>query len=134
MIGILVMTHEYLGDHLIRCAIHVMGEKQTQLEYLNVFVQNDPDDVCAKAQSLVNQLDSGDGVLVFSDMFGATPSNIATRLVHPGKVECITGVNLPMLVRTLTYRNESLAIVIEKALSGGKDGILHIRVDSNHAA
>ncbi len=134
MIGVLVITHENLGDHLIRCVSHVVGEKPEQLHYLSVFIQDDPDAVCAHAALLIDQLNSGDGVLVFSDIYGATPSNIAARLVQPGKVECISGVNLPMLVRVITYRNEQLSVVVEKALSGGKDGIQQLGMESYHAA
>ena len=126
MIGILVLTHEDLGDHLIRCASHVVGMKPPQLMHLSVFPQDDPDTVLSRAHALITQLDSGDGVLVLSDIFGATPCNIASRLVQPGKVECVAGVNLPMLVRALTYRNEPLSVVIEKGLSGGQGGVVHI--------
>ncbi|PXW90757.1 PTS system ascorbate-specific IIA component [Nitrosomonas sp. Nm84] len=126
MIGILVLTHEDLGDHLIRCATHVVGAEPPQLMHLSVFPQDDPDEMLSNAQALIKQLDSGDGVLVLSDICGATPCNIASRLVQPGKVECVAGVNLPMLVRALTYRNEPLSVVIEKGLSGGQDGVVHI--------
>jgi PTS system ascorbate-specific IIA component len=82
---------------------------------------------------MIRQLDSGDGVLVLSDMFGATPCNIACRLTQPGKVECLAGANLPMLVRVLTYRNEPLAAVIEKGLSGDQRGVVQINAESSHA-
>ncbi len=126
MIGILVLTHEDLGDHLIRCASHVVGMKPPQLMYLSVFPQDDPDTVLSRARALIKQLDSGDGVLILSDIQGATPCNIASRLVQPGKVECVAGVNLPMLVRALTYRNEPLPVVLEKGIRGGQGGIVHI--------
>lgn len=126
MIGILVLTHEDLGDHLIRCATHVVGAEPPQLMHLSVFPQDDPDEMLSNAEALIKQLDCGDGVLVLSDICGATPCNIASRLVQPGKVECVAGVNLPMLVRALTYRNEPLSVVIEKGLSGGQDGVVHI--------
>ncbi len=133
MIGILVITHEDLGDHLIRCASHIMGEKLLQLQHLSIFVEDNTDIMLSNAQALIKQLNNGDGVLIFSDIQGATPCNIASKLVQPGKVECISGVNLPMLVRTLTYRNELLSTVVDKALSGGRDGIKHIRMESSHA-
>ncbi len=133
MIGILVLTHEDLGEHLIRCACHVVGMQPPQLKYLSIFAQDDPSVVLTRARDLIQQLDSGDGVLVLSDMFGATPCNIASRLVQPGKVECIAGVNLPMLVRALTYRNESLATVIEKGLSGGQCGVMQVEAEGRHA-
>lgn len=133
MIGILVLTHEDLGEHLIRCASHVVGMKPPQLLYLGVFIQDDPDAVLIQARELIQQLDSGDGVLILNDMFGATPCNIASRLVRPGRVECLSGANLPMLVRVLTYRHEPLAAVIEKGLSGGQRGVIQIDAESCHA-
>jgi len=133
MIGILILTHEDLGDHMIRCASHVVGMRPPQLLHLSVFIQDDPDTVLSRARVLIKQLDSGDGVLVLSDIFGATPCNIASRLAQPGKVECIAGVNLPMLVRVLTYRNEPLSVVVEKGLSGGQCGVIHIEAESSHA-
>ena len=77
-----------------------------------------------QAQALVAQLNSGDGVLVLSDMYGATPCNIVTKLWQPGMVAGVAGVNLPMLVRAMTYRHEPLNVVIEKALSGGREGVV----------
>ena len=133
MIGILLVTHEDLGECLIRCATHIMGDSQPQLMHINVFSQDDPKLVIDKARGLICELDSGDGVLVLSDIYGATPSNIACQLITPGKVDCMSGVNLPMLVRALTYRNEPLLKMIEKALDGGKNGVMHIQTESNHA-
>ncbi|UJO98977.1 MAG: PTS fructose transporter subunit IIA [Nitrosomonas sp.] len=133
MIGILVLTHEDLGEHLIRCASHVVGMKPPQLMYLGVFIQDDPDAVLIKARELIQQLDSGDGVLILNDMFGATPCNIASQLVQPGKVACLSGANLPMLVRVLTYRHEPLPAVIEKGLSGGQRGVIQIDAEPCHA-
>lgn len=134
MIGILILTHEDLGDHMIRCASHVIGMKPPQLMHLGVFVQDDPDTVLSQARALAGRLDSGEGVLVLSDILGATPCNIASRLIQPGKVECIAGVNLPMLVRVLTYRNEPLPVVVEKGLSGGRCGVIHIDAEPCHAS
>jgi PTS system ascorbate-specific IIA component len=78
----------------------------------------------------VNELNEGDGVLVLTDIYGATPGNIALRLLVPGQVEGISGVNLPMLIRALTYRDQGLATVVEKALSGGTEGVIHMTTDT----
>lgn len=133
MIGILLITHEDLGESLVRCATHIMGDQQSQLIPINVSIQDDPKLVFENANVLVEKLDSGDGVLVLSDIYGATPCNIACQLIIPGKVACLSGVNLPMLVRILTYRNQPLSVVIEKALSGGKDGVIQIQPESENA-
>lgn len=126
MIGILIISHGNLGDSLIHCANHVMGKRSEFLAHMSITVQDDPDIVLPKAQKLVKELDQGNGVLVLSDICGATPCNIASRLIRPGKVECLAGVNLPMLVRALTYRQETLPVVSEKALRGGKEGVMHL--------
>jgi len=134
MIGILVVTHENLGEHLIRCAIHIIGENPERLMHLGVFIEDDPNDVLIAMREKVQQLDTGSGVLILSDIFGATPCNIATRLTEPGKIIGIAGVNLPMLVRALTYRHETLPAVIEKALEGGKKGVMVIPGVTTNAA
>ena len=126
MIGILIISHGDLGDSLIHCANHVMGKRPKYLMHLGVTVQDDPDVVTPQALELLRKLDRGEGVLILSDICGATPCNIASRLVSPGRVECLAGVNLSMLVRALTYRNESLEIVVEKTLTGGKEGVMRI--------
>ena len=126
MIGILIISHGDLGDSLIHCANHVMGKMPKYLMHLGVTVQDDPDVVIPKALELLRQLDRGDGVLILSDICGATPCNIASRLVISSRVECLAGVNLSMLVRALTYRNESLEVVVEKAITGGKEGVIRI--------
>ena len=93
---------------------------------LGVTPHDDPEQIVPQAIKLSRTLDQGSGVLVFSDIFGATPCNIAARLLTPGKVEGVTGVNLPMLIRALTYRTEPLRIVVDKALSGGAEGVMQI--------
>jgi PTS system ascorbate-specific IIA component len=82
----------------------------------------------------VRQLDGGEGVLVLTDILGATPSNIATRLLKPGRVEGVSGASLPMLIRALTYRDEPLADVVDKAVSGGCEGVVHLNTDTRNAA
>ena len=79
-----------------------------------------------QAIRLTRQLDQGDGVLVMTDVYGATPANMACKLLIPGKVEGVAGVNLPMLVRALTYRHEPLDVVVRKALSGGVEGVMQM--------
>jgi PTS system ascorbate-specific IIA component len=130
MIGILIICHENLADSLVQCATHVIGEKLQQVSYLNVYAHDNPEDVVVKARKMISQIDAGDGVLVLSDIYGATPSNIARQLIKLGRVECLVGVNLPMLLRAMTYRNEPLVDMIEKAVSGGRDGIFHVRLES----
>ena len=123
MIGILIVAHGAFGEALIHSASHVLGKRPLFLRQVGVTVHDDPEAILPVAEDLIRFLDQGQGVLVLTDIFGATPSNIATRLLKPGKVEGLSGVNLPMLIRALTYREESLEDLIEKARSGATDGV-----------
>ena len=123
MIGILLVSHGAFGESLIHSASHVLGKRPLYLRQLGVTVHDDPDAIQPVAEDLVRFLDQGAGVLVLTDIYGATPSNIASRLLRPGRVEGIAGMNLPMLIRALNYRDEPLPAVVEKALAGGSEGI-----------
>lgn len=127
MIGILLITHYDLGDCLIKCANHFFGEHPEQLLAVSVHKDEDPDALLVKITELIHQLNTGDGVLVFSDMYGGTPANIASRLTTVNTaVSVVTGVNLPMLIRTLNHRTDPLEQVVEKAIEGGCLGIQQI--------
>lgn len=128
MVGILIVAHGAFGETLIHCAAHVLGKRPLRVRQVGITVHDDPEAILPQAQDLVRQLDSGDGVLVLTDMLGATPSNIATRLLEPGRVAGVSGVSLPMLVRALTYRDEPLERVVDKAVSGGYQGIVRLEV------
>ena len=134
MIGILIVAHDTLGDSLVRAVTHVLGARPPQFEALGVAAGDDPLLVLPKAREAIARLDTGDGVLVVSDIFGATPCNLACKLLAPGRIEGIAGVNLPMLVRAFTYRGKGMDTLMKKAVSGGCDGVLHIETDPVYAA
>jgi mannose PTS system EIIA component len=125
MIGILIIAHGSLGESLVGCVSHVLGKVPPQLKCLNVGTHQDPSELLPTAQQLVKDLDTGDGVLVLSDMYGATPCNMVIKLLSPNHVEGVAGVNLPMLVRVLNYREVNIKKCVEKAISGGRDGVVH---------
>ncbi len=133
MIGILIVAHGAFGEALIHSASHVLGKRPQGVRQIGVTVHDDPEAILPQALDLVRQLDQGEGVLVLTDMYGATPGNIALRLLAAGRVEGVSGVNLPMLIRALTYREQGLATVLEKALSGGTEGVLHMGSDRCNA-
>jgi len=130
MIGILIVAHGAFGEALIHSASHVLGKRPLRVRQVGVTVHDDPEAILPQARDLVRELDEGGGVLVLTDIYGATPGNIALRLLVPGRVEGISGVNLPMLIRALTYREQALGVVVEKALSGGSEGVIHMTTDS----
>ena len=134
MIGILIVAHDSLGDSLVRAVTHVLGTRPPQLEVLSVAATDDPLQLLPAAREQVARLDSGDGVLIFSDIYGATPCNLACKLLQPGRVEGLAGVNLPMLVRAFTYRTRDMETMVKKAVSGGCDGVVHIETDPAYAA
>jgi mannose PTS system EIIA component len=125
MIGILIVAHGELGQSLIDCATHVMGSRPPLLEQFGIDMHDDPSTLLPVMQKAVKDLDEGHGVLILSDIYGATPCNIVSKLVRKNSVEGIAGVNLPMLVRALTYRNGDLAKLADKALSGGQEGVIN---------
>jgi len=130
MIGLLVIGHAPLADALLQCARHVYKcdpEHCGQSVALDILPEADPLQVLEQARQACVTLNRGKGVLVLTDLFGATPANIAAQLVRPGQVEVLTGANLPMLLRALTYRGSlSLAQLVEKTLSGASAGVLKI--------
>jgi PTS system ascorbate-specific IIA component len=124
MIGLFLITHGSLGESLVQCACHVLNRRPPQLVQLGVSGQDDPLDALPLARDLMRLVDSGRGVLLLTDIFGATPSNIALKLLQPGRVEGIAGVNLPMLLRALTYREKDMETLVTKTVAGGRDGVL----------
>jgi PTS system ascorbate-specific IIA component len=126
LIGILIIAHGTLGESLIHCASHVLNKRPTRLRQLGITAQDDPVLLLPQARALVKELDDGSGVLILSDMYGGSPSNIAAKLLVPGRVEGVAGVNLPMVIRALTYRDRPLATLITKAVSGGCEGVVRI--------
>jgi PTS system ascorbate-specific IIA component len=128
MIGLFLITHSSYGESLIQCACHVLNARPVQMAQLGVSGQDDPLDLLPLARQWISVVDSGEGVLLLTDVFGATPSNLAFKLCEPGRVEAVAGVNLPMLLRTLTYRErETLPGLVNRAVSGGRDGVMAIR-------
>ncbi len=126
MVGILIITHGTLGEALIHCASHVLNRRPPRVKQIGITAQDDPFNLLPQGRALVKELDAGDGVLILSDMYGGSPANIAAKLIVPGKVEGVAGVNLPMLIRVLTYRDKPLATIVSKAVSGGCDGVVRI--------
>jgi PTS system ascorbate-specific IIA component len=128
-VGLLIVTHDQIGETLLLTAKRMFGEMPLTARVLSVSVDANPEALLARAHALVDQLNNGNGVLVLTDMYGSTPSNIAFGLMQPGCVHVISGINLPMLIRTLNYANLDLIDLTEKAISGGKEGIFILHPD-----
>ena len=126
MIGLFLITHATYGESLIQCACHVLNARPPQIAQLGVSVQDDPLDLLPLAREMLRLVDHGDGALILTDLYGGTPSNIATKLIEPGRIEAVAGANLPMLLRALTHRDKGMAALVSRAVSGGRDGVLDI--------
>ena len=133
MIGVLLVTHGEIGTALLASANQILGGAPAQVMTLSVWRHDDPDDLVLRARELLEQIDAGDGVLVLTDIFGATPGNVVSRLLDDGHIEGVSGVSLPMLLRVLTGRNGSggnkLRGAVERAMSGGAEGVVHMNSD-----
>lgn len=130
MVGILLVTHNGLGESLVDCVKHVLGSVPKHLKVLSVLAQDDPQRKSVEGQALIKQLDNGSGVLILADIFGATPSNIGRQLCHAERVIGVAGVNLPMLLRVVCQPGATLPVMAQLALEGGRDCIVYMDSDS----
>ena len=125
MVGLLIVTHDQIGNALLETASHMLGMCPLMVEVLSVPADCDPDAMVRRGRELVRELNSGEGVLILTDMYGSTPSNISARLADDQQVLVVSGVNLPMLVRIMNYPRLAVAELAIKAESGGRDGIFY---------
>jgi len=128
MVGILLMTHAPLGQAFIAAVAHVFRAPTERFEAIDVTADQDTGEVNELARQAIRRLDEGDGVLVITDIKGGTPSNCCNALHEAGHVEVIAGISLPMLLRAITYRRDTLDVVVEMALAGAQNGA--VRVDN----
>ena len=130
MVGILLVTHNGLGDSFVDCVRHVLGEVPRNLKVLTVLAGDDPQLKLMEGQALIKQLDTGGGVLILADIFGATPSNIARQLCHAERVMGVAGVNLPMLLRAVCCPTNTLPELAKIAVEGGRECIVYMDQDN----
>ncbi len=124
--GLLILSHTGIGPVLLGTATNMLGEIPMPAKALTAARNCDLEDVYDHARELVHELDSGAGVLILTDLIGSTPSNIAGGLLAMENVRIVTGLNLSMLLRVLNYHELSLAELVEKAITGGRDGIAEL--------
>lgn len=129
MIGILLITHGTFGESLVQNACHVLNKRPAQIAQLGVAAQDDPLDLLPMARRMRNSIDNGDGVLILTDIWGASPANLATKLLEPGVTEGLAGANLPMLLRAITYREKGWETLLSRAATGARDGVLNMIKD-----
>jgi PTS system ascorbate-specific IIA component len=122
--GLLLITHGNLGKDMLNTARSILGDFPIRAEAISVRTDCEPESMFETASRACARLDEGGGVLVLTDLYGSTPSNIATRLIDRHPVHVISGVNIPMLLRVMNYPELGLEKLAEKAASGARDGIV----------
>ncbi len=126
-IATLIIAHAPLASALRQCVMHVFPAAEEDVAALDVLSEDSTEQSLEKARALIRAL--GDRqTLIFTDVFGATPCNISQKLVDGTDVKLIAGVNLPMLLRTITYRHESLELLAARAMAGGQQGVMQVAV------
>ena len=131
MNAILLIAHAPLANALRQCALHVFPDCGSTVMAIDVQPNLSPDETLASARIALDQLTQpphDKGVLVLTDIFGATPSNVAQKLVDGITTRLITGVNLPMLLRSVSYRHEPLESLVSRAVIGGTQGVMQVAV------
>ncbi len=123
MVGLLLLTHNDIGLQLLLAAKSTYGSIPFRAEVLSIDHYDKPTDIKSLAQQYVKVVDRGNGVLILTDMFGSTPSNIAKEFCKSKHVNVVSGVNLSMLLNIFNYPKLSLDKLTQKAVEGGKEGV-----------
>ena len=125
MNGIFIIAHAPLASALRQCALHVFPDCAAGVVALDVQPNMSPEETLAQARIMFGQLGTPNA-LVMVDVFGATPCNVAQKLVEGNPSKLLTGVNLPMLLRTVCYLREPLDALVARALAGGMQGVMQV--------
>ena len=124
-VGILLITHEGIGSALVAAATRLLGQLPLRAEALEVPYDADAEALLPIASAAVRRVDGGAGVLVLTDLYGATPSNLAAKVAQLGtSVRRVSAVNLPMLLRIMNYADLDLEALPAVAAAGGRNGVI----------
>lgn len=125
MNGILIIAHSPLAQALLDCVLHVFPDSAQGVRALDVPAKEAPEETLLRARQLANDWDV-EAILILSDVFGATPCNVAQQLNDGVHTRLVAGVNLPMLLRSVCYRHESLEALSARAHAGGTQGVMPV--------
>jgi PTS system mannose-specific IIA component len=124
MIGILIVTHERLGDAMIDAAEFILGDRPEKMEPVSINLNENPDKLRRKIKDAIKRVKDQEGVLIMTDMFGGTPSNLSYSFLEEGHIEVISGVNLPMIIKAANARDKmKLTELAENLEAFGKKSI-----------
>ena len=127
MNGIFIIAHAPLASAFRQCVLHVFPEHEGCVVALDVQPNMPPEETLAQARIMLAQIGTAQ-TLVLSDIFGATPCNVAQKLVDGVNTRLLTGINLPMLLRAVSYRQESLDALVTRALTGAAQGVMQVAI------
>ena len=127
MNGIFIIAHAPLASALRQCVLHVFPDNPAGVVALDVQPNLPPEETLAQARILFKNMGTSHA-LVLADVFGATPCNVAQKLVDGVNAKLIAGINLPMLLRTVSYRHEPLDALVVRALAGGTQGVMQVAI------
>ena len=123
-VALITITHGRIGEDLVTAASQILGTSALPMRHFVFHPEDDPDDVARALRDAVRALDTGAGVLILSDLYGATPCNIADRLTPESHVRVLSGMNLPMVLRVLNYGDRDLDTIARRAAEGGRIGVI----------
>lgn len=124
MIGILIVSHRQLGEALIDCVEFILDEKPDALTAISIDLRENAADLRAKIEKGIKKLDSGKGILILTDMFGGTPSNLSYAFLEEGRIEVLSGVNLPIVIKAVSLReSKALSELVQFLENFGKKSI-----------
>lgn len=124
-VGVLIVTHSNSGKELLGCCNSIFGDSPLKIDTLGISSSDNPDEASRSIKENIINLDDGSGVLILTDLYGATPCNLTIKVMQqiPNKVKIITGINLQMVLKTFNYHNLDLEQMAAKVLFGGANGI-----------
>lgn len=123
MISLLILAYNNLGYDIADAAAHVLGAELQQLNIVSVSYDDTPAKLESTLEQIISDMDQDHRIIILTDIYGATHTNIASKYLVPGKIDMVSGLNLPMLLRVMNYRNLPLDELVNKAISGGQEGI-----------
>lgn len=132
-VGLLIISHDGIGSSLLGTAMQMITECPLAVKLLTVERDSEPDEMLEHTRLLLEELDSGEGVLILTDLYGSTPCNVAMACAVHENVNAVSGLNLSMLIRIMNYFDLDLSELTNKAISGGQEGVVRILTDEKNA-
>ncbi|MFP4648662.1 MAG: PTS sugar transporter subunit IIA [Halorhodospira sp.] len=130
-VGLLIVCHRHIGTEILATASRTLGVCPLQTESLEVLNEDELTELIDRAGDVIERLDQGSGVLILTDAYGSTPSNVAVTASHGRTCRVVTGINLPMLLRVFNYPGRSLEALADCAAAGGRAGIIEVDDGAN---